>query len=76
MTITQFTKEIYLEEGNVRCKIEVETGNIGWKYGGEYEGKKVFYAGLDGRIADVPAFLGDIEIKHVDNDRDGYKVFI
>ena len=57
-----------IEGGNPWVAVKVETEGLQYRYGTLYNGEVIKYMGIDGRLNDVPAWLGNCTIKHIDED--------
>lgn len=42
--------------------LDVVTPEVGRRYGSEYQGQRVSFGGVHGRLADIPAYLGGEEV--------------
>ena len=62
MRLWELAKELYLSEGNAACAVEVESEDIKCQFGTIYNGELCKYGGLDGRVGDIPAYLGDCDV--------------
>lgn len=68
LTVTEFAETLRELEGNPLVAVKVETEELQLRFSHIYEGYTVKYMGIDGRLNDVPAWLGRCEIKHIDED--------
>lgn len=68
MKVWEWAERTRIEEGNPRVEVKVETEELQLRFSHIYEGYTVKYMGIDGRLNDVPAWLGRCEIKHIDED--------
>lgn len=48
--------------------VKVETEELMNKYGTTYCGEFIKYAGVNGRLNDIPVWLGNCDIRHIDED--------
>ena len=66
MKVWELTKVIKMNEAdndrNPRTRLHIETKSIRRAYGTEWEGKFMEYGGVDGRLGDIPAYLGGEEV--------------
>ena len=66
MKVWELTKVIKMntEEGNRNpiTRLEVETRGLRNAYGTVYKGELIQYGGVDGRLGDIPAYLGGEEV--------------
>lgn len=77
MTICELMNAIYHSTtGNPACNLEIETDSIAYEFGSIYEGKRVPFRGVNGRISDIPAYLGNCEVKTFWKDGDVFEVRI
>lgn len=76
MKLSEVMKDIYLSEGNVPIVLEVESKQWQIVFGHMYGNEFVRWCGVNGRVADIPAYCGDCEVIHTEPHGDGYRVFI
>ena len=73
MKVWELTKVIKMneEDGNRNpvTRLEVETRSLRKAYGTVYKGELIQYGGVDGRLGDIPSYLGGEEVidYHIDN---------
>lgn len=66
MKLWEVMERIRTNGGNAHCELIVETDEIREKFGTMYDGELVKYAGVNGRVSDIPAFLGGYEVNRID----------
>ena len=79
MKLYKLCLDLYEMYGNIPAKYTVITPEIGEKFSTTYEGKRCRFGGGDGRLGDIPAYLGGCEVVawHVDLYQTGeYKAVI
>ena len=63
MTLCDLMQAVYkYSEGNPRCNLEIETDSIAYSFGSAYDGERVPMRGVNGRVSDIPAYLGNCEV--------------
>lgn len=65
MKLYELIHEEYLDNDkeNIACALIVETDEIAKEYGHPYNGEPTNWRGVDGRICDIPAYVGGYEVK-------------
>jgi len=76
MKLSEVMKKIYLNEGNVRVLLEVESKQWQIVFGHLYGNEFIRWHGVDGRVSDIPVYCGDCDVIHKEPYGDGYKIFI
>lgn len=62
MKLYEVMEKLYTKYGNAKCELVIETDEIAFKVGSEYEGKLIRCAGVNGRVIDIPAYLGGYDV--------------
>ena len=77
MKVSELMKSIYLNEGNVPCVLNVESEQWRIVYGHLYGNEFMRWHGVDGRVSDIPAYVGDCEVLyHEQSTNGGHVVYI
>lgn len=66
MKLFELAHELYDADGNIEAEVVVETVAIAEKYGFDHAGKHYQYAGVKGRMNDIPVWLGGYEVTDYD----------
>lgn len=62
MKLYELMETMYLEHGNIMCSLDVETDAIANRFGHTHEGQAVAWGGVNGRISDIPAYVGNYDV--------------
>lgn len=71
MRVSEVMKKVYLSEGNAPCELKVESEQ--WKivFGHLYGNEFMRWLGVNGRVNDIPAYVGDCEVLYHEQRADG-----
>lgn len=81
MKLYELARMIYLDYGNKPIvNLKVETEEIAYKFGSDYQGNHINFGGLSGHVNDIPAYLGGFEVLSFKCmeilDKHGYEITI
>lgn len=63
-------------ERNERVELRVETNVIQVVYGSIYDGQLIRFAGISGRVSDIPAYLGGEDVIRYEHRDDCHYITI
>ena len=64
MKLYELCRDLYMEcdQNNFPTRLHVISDHVAEKYGHVYEGERVRFGGIGGRIGNIPAYLGGEEV--------------
>lgn len=63
MKLYQLMEALYLKEGNAPAEVRIDTPAVAITFGHYYEDQFMLAGGVNGRISDIPAYLGGYPVK-------------